>query len=86
MIVASRVEAAPEDQPGAAQHPLVWKGMLYTPSFGEPISAAKSSELTVALPMVVAGDVPQATLELRRGAETLKTVPLPPGTASRMAG
>ena len=31
--------------------------------------------------MVVAGEVPQTTLELRRGSETLKTVPLPPARA-----
>jgi VWFA-related protein len=81
LFVASRAEAAPEAQPGVAQHPLVWEGILYTPSFGEPVSATTEFSLTVALPMVVAGEVPQATLELRRGAETLKTVPLPPGTA-----
>ena len=54
--------------------------MLYTPSFGEPISLATQSDVTVALPMVVAGDAPAATLELRRGAETLETVPLPAET------
>ncbi len=77
LFVASRAEAAPDAQPGVAQHPLVWEGILYTPSFGEPVSAATEFSVTVALPMVVAGEVPQATLELRRGAETLKTVPLP---------
>lgn len=76
LIVASRVEPVPDDQPGAAQHPLVWKGLLYTPSLGEPISLAVQSELTVALPMVVVGDAPEATLELRRGTETLVTLPL----------
>ena len=80
LIVASRVEAAPEGQPGAAPHPLVWEGMLYTPSFGEPISLS-AFDVTVALPMVVAGDAPQATLELRKGPETLKTLPLPTNTA-----
>src|SRR6185503_10812405 len=82
LFVASRAEAAPDAQPGVAQHPLVWEGILYTPSFGEPVSAATEFSVTVALPMVVAGEISQATLELRRGAETLKTVPLPPGTAS----
>ena len=76
LIVASRVEAVPADQPGATQHPLVWKGTLYTPSLGEPISLATQSELTVALPMIVAGDAPSAALELRRGAETQKTAAL----------
>ena len=33
--------------------------MLYTPSFGEPVSMATQPELTVALPMVVAGEAPQ---------------------------
>ena len=80
LIVASRVEPAPEGQAGAAEHPLVWQGMLYTPSFGEPISL-DAFDLTVALPLVVAGEMPQATLELRRGQETLKNVPLPAGPA-----
>lgn len=80
LIVASRVEPAPEGQPGVAQHPLVWQGMLYTPSFGEPISLA-AFEVTVALPLVVAGAPPQATLELRRGPETLKSLPLPTNAA-----
>jgi VWFA-related protein len=80
LIVISRVEPAP-DSPDAAQHPLVWQGMLYTPSFGEPVSAATQFAVTVALPLVVGGDVPSATLELRRGTETLKTVPLPAATA-----
>jgi len=81
LFVASRAEAAPDAQPGVAQHPLVWEGILYTPSFGEPVSAATEFAVTVALPLVVSGELPQATLELQRGAETLKTVPLPPGTA-----
>ena len=76
LIVALRVEAVPADQPGATQHPLVWKGTLYTPSLGEPISLATQSELTVALPMIVAGDAPSAALELRRGAETQRTAAL----------
>ena len=81
VIVASRVEPAPEGQPDAARHPLVWQGMLYTPSFGEPISTAEHFELAIALPMVVAGEAPSTTLELRRGSETLKTVSLPPDGA-----
>jgi VWFA-related protein len=80
LIVASRVEPAPQEQPGTAEHPLVWQGMLYTPSFGEPISL-DAFDVTVALPLVVAGEVPQATLELRRGQQTLKNVPLPAGPA-----
>ena len=35
----------------------------------------------VALPMVVVGDAPEATLELRRGPETLRTVRLPADVA-----
>jgi VWFA-related protein len=76
LILASRVEPVPADQTGAAQHPLVWHGTLYTPSLGEPINLASQSELTVAVPLVVVGDVPTATLELRRGTQTLSTVPL----------
>jgi hypothetical protein len=79
LIVASRVEAVPADQPGAAQHPLVWQGRLYTPSLGEPVSTATRTELTVALPMVVAGAPFGAVLELRRGGETRKTVSLAVG-------
>jgi hypothetical protein len=75
LIVTSRVEPVSGDQPGAAQHPLVWQGMLYTPSFGEPISL-EAFDVTVALPLVVVGDAPGATLELRRGTQTLATVPL----------
>ena len=75
LIVASRVEPAPTGQPGVAPHPLVWKGMLYTPSFGEPIGL-DAFDVTVALPMVVIGDPPHATLELRRGTQTVATEPL----------
>ncbi len=50
LIVASRVEPFPADQPGAAEHPLVWKGVLFYPSFGEPLSQAKQAEMTFALP------------------------------------
>ena len=75
LIVASRVEPAPQGQAGTAEHPLVWQGMLYTPSLGEPVSLA-SFDVTVALPMVVRGEAPAATLELRRGTQTLATVPL----------
>lgn len=76
LIVASRVEAVPADQPGAAQHPLVWQGRLYSPSLGEPVSLATRTELAVALPMVVAGAPPIVRLELRRDGETQKTVSL----------
>ena len=82
LFVASRVEAAPEAQPGAAEHPLVWQGILYTPSFGEPISLDKF-DVTVALPMVVAGEPPTATLELRRGGDARD---LPLRRAERLAG
>ena len=64
LIVASRVEPVPADQPGAAQHPLVWQGQLYTPSLGEPIRVSVQTGLTVALPLVVVGEVPKARLEL----------------------
>jgi VWFA-related protein len=76
LIVASRVEPVPADQPGAAHHPLVWQGQLYTPSLGEPIRLSSQTVLTVALPLVVVGEVPKARLELRKGGETFKTVPL----------
>lgn len=81
LIVAGRVEPVAAEQPGAAQHPLVWQGVLYTPSFGEPVSLEAHTDITVALPVVVVGDAPTATLELRRGADTLRTVPLPAATA-----
>ena len=77
VIVAGRVEPVPADQPGAAQHPLVWQGMLYTPSLGEPISLATQTGLTVALPMVVAGEAATAMLELRQGSAILRSVALP---------
>ena len=76
LIVASRVEPFPADQPGAAEHPLVWKGVLFYPSFGEPLSQAKQAEMTFALPLV-SRDAPAATLELRHGDKTLATLPLP---------
>jgi VWFA-related protein len=81
LIVASRVEPVAADQPGAAQHPLVWNGKLYTPSFAEPISIATHPGLTVVVPMVVAGDVPVVLLELRRGPAVVKSVALPAGAA-----
>ena len=81
LIVASRVEPVAADQPGAAQHPLVWNGKLYTPSFAEPISIATHPGLTVVVPMVVAGDAPVALVELRRGSVTVKSVALPAGAA-----
>ncbi len=76
LIVASRVEPVPADQPGAAQHPLVWQGKLYTPSLGEPIRPRRRPAVTVALPLVVAGEVPKARLELRQRRGDVKTVPL----------
>ena len=54
----------------------MWQGQLYTPSLGEPIRLSVQTGLTVALPLVVVGEVPKARLELRRGGETFKTVPL----------
>lgn len=74
LIVAGRVEPVAAEQPGAAQHPLVWQGMLYTPSFGEPVGLEAHTEITLALPVVVVGDAPTATLDLRRGVETVKTL------------
>jgi VWFA-related protein len=80
LFVVSRVEPFPGDQPGAGLHPLVWKGVLVYPSFGEPVSKARQREVTFALPMVVVGETPVATLQQRRGAHTLAMVPLPAET------
>ncbi len=77
LIVASHVEAFPTDQPGAAQHPLVWKGVLLYPSFGEPVDRSMSPTLTLALPAVAREGTPEATLELLRGGQVLATLPLP---------
>jgi VWFA-related protein len=77
VIVARTVERVPAGQPGAAEHPLVWKGMLYTPSFGEPISLSTQTDLTVALPTVVVGETLGATIELRRGDEIVATARIP---------
>jgi hypothetical protein len=53
---------------------------------GEPVSASAQFAVTVALPLVVVGDVPKATLELRQGVETLKAVSLSADTPCPMAG
>ena len=77
LIVISRIEpftAAPEM---AGRHPLVSKGALFYPSLGEPIAKSKQVELTLALPMVVEGEAPPATLQISRAGTNLATLPLP---------
>ena len=80
LIVVSRVEPFGAGQAGAARHPLVWKDVLFYPTLGEPLAKSRHQEVTFALPMVVPGPAPTATLELRRGAQTLATLPLPSET------
>ena len=77
LIVVSRAETFSQDEPGAARHPLAWKGALLYPSFGEPIDRTTQPVLTLALPVVADGGPPEATLELRRGTQSLATLPLP---------
>lgn len=77
LMVVSKVEPFDAPPEGGAVHPLVWKGVLLYPSFGEPISLAARPELTFALPMTASGLVPSATLELVRRGQVLATLPLP---------
>ena len=61
--------------------------MLLYPSFGEPISKAKSPELTFALPIVAPGETPTATLQILQGGQKLAEIPLPldkPGADGRL--
>lgn len=77
LIVVSRVARAPDVQPGAPSNPLVWRGLLYTPSFGDKVRLETARELTVALPLVVAaGKAAVANLELLFGARTVATMAL----------
>jgi hypothetical protein len=51
--------------------------LLLYPSFGEPISKAKTAELTFALPIVAPGETPTATLQILQGGQKLAEIPLP---------
>jgi hypothetical protein len=72
-----------------ATHPLVASGLLLYPSFGEPVSKAKKTELDLALPLVInSGDkVPTATLEILQAGQKLAEIPMPldkPGADGRL--
>jgi hypothetical protein len=87
LFMVSRVERLPANDPTMANHPLATGGVLLYPSFGEPISKAKSQELTFALPLVDPGDAPTATLQVLQGGKTLAEIPLPldkPGADGRL--
>jgi hypothetical protein len=77
LFVVARAERLPANDPAMANHPLAASGALLYPSFGEPISKAKSPELTFALPMVAPGETPTATLQILQGAQKLAEIPLP---------
>jgi VWFA-related protein len=87
LFVVARAEKLPPNDPVAANHPLATAGVLLYPSFGEPISKAKSPELTFALPMVAPGETPTATLQILQGGQKLAEIPLPldkPGADGRL--
>jgi VWFA-related protein len=87
LFVVARAEKLPPNDPVAANHPLATAGVLLYPSFGEPISKAKSPELTFALPIVAPGETPTATLQILQGGQKLAEIPLPldkPGADGRL--
>ncbi len=77
LFVVARAERLPPNDPVAANHPLATGGVLLYPSFGEPISKAKSPELTFALPIVDPGDTPTAVLQILQGGQKLAEIPMP---------
>jgi hypothetical protein len=87
LFVVARAERLPANDPGMANHPLATAGVLLYPSFGEPISKAKSQELTFALPIVAPGETPTATLQILQQGQKLAEIPLPldkPGADGRL--
>jgi VWFA-related protein len=87
LFVVARAEKLPANDPVAANHPLATAGVLLYPSFGEPISKAKTPELTFALPIVAPGETPTATLQILQGGQKLAEIPLPldkPGADGRL--
>ena len=87
LFVVARAEKLPPNDPVAANHPLATAGVLLYPSFGEPISKAKTPELTFALPIVAPGETPTATLQILQGGQKLAEIPLPldkPGADGRL--
>jgi hypothetical protein len=86
-FVVSHVERVPANDPGMANHPLAAAGVLVYPSFGEPISKAKTPELAFALPIVAPGETPTGVLQILRGGQKLAELPLPldkPGADGRL--
>ena len=77
LFVVARAEKLPPNDPVAANHPLATAGVLLYPSFGEPISKAKTAELTFALPIVDPGDTPTAVLQILQGGQKLAEIPMP---------
>ena len=89
LFVVSRVERLPANDPTMANHPLATAGVLLYPAFDEPISKAKTEQLTFALPMVVAAGspAPTASLQILQGGQKLADLPLPidkPGPDGRL--
>jgi hypothetical protein len=65
LFLVARSETAPKGKSIAA-NPLAWKGQLFYPLFGDPISKSSQRNLSFALPMVVdtRGPAPGAVLRL----------------------
>ena len=86
-FVVSHVERLPANDPATANHPLAASGALLYPSFGEPISKAKTPELAFALPIVAPGETPTGVLQILQGGQKLAEIPLPldkPGADGRL--
>ena len=89
LFLVARVEKIAATDTAMANHPLVANGLLLYPSFGEPISKAKTPELIFALPLVIdpGEKVPTATLQILQGGQKLAEIPMPldkPGADGRL--
>ena len=84
LILVARTESAPKGKSTAA-NPLAWKGQLFYPLFGDPISKSRQHNLSFALPMVVdtRGPAPTAVLRLLARNQLLVESPLTLGPTGK---
>lgn len=81
LFLVARTERAPKDK-AVDRNPLAWDGLLLYPAFGEPVSRAKTPEISFAIPLVLdpTGEVPKSTVRLLVADKVVAEVPFDLGT------
>jgi VWFA-related protein len=84
LFLVSRTERAPKDK-SVERNPLAWQGLLLYPSFGEPVSRAKTPDISFAIPIVLdpKDAVPPASVRLLVNGKAVAELPFALGTPQK---